>query len=240
MPKITTTINNTCFYCGSQALYISYNSKKFRCVEKISQCPTISKKQEKARQQNISVEKRLNHMKIMSKKGHSKLRELHKDKKWVSNKSNKISTAIKKRGGHIGQNNPMYGKKHSDTSIQKLSTKAKNRNPLSYLRATNTKINKGIAIPKEQKTSWDLYKEQVNNYTVKSWKYYQHLINPKNLKRGLQYELDHKFSIFEGFRQGISSRIIGHFKNLELIPKNVNRSKRINCSITLKKLQEIL
>lgn len=239
MPKITTT-DNTCFYCGSQALYISYNSKKFRCVEKISQCPAISKKQEKARQQNISVEKRLRHMKIMSKKGHAKLKELHKDKKWVSKKSNKISTAVKKRGGHIGKNNPMYGKKHSNITIQKLSTRAKNRNPLCYVKATKTKINKGIAIPKEQKTSWDLYREQVKNYTVKNWKYYQHLINPKNFKRGSEYELDHKFSITEGFRQGVSPKIIGHCKNLKLIPKNVNRSKRINCSITLKKLQEIL
>jgi hypothetical protein len=57
-------------------------------------------------------------------------------------------------------------------------------------------------------------------------------------KRGVSgkegaYHLDHKFSINEGFKQGIKPEIIGNITNLEFIPWEDNLSKRCNCSITL-------
>ena len=61
-----------------------------------------------------------------------------------------------------------------------------------------------------------------------------------NLERGADYELDHKFSITEGFKQNVSPEIIGHYANLELLPKFDNRSKRIRCSIALTELNELI
>lgn len=46
------------------------------------------------------------------------------------------------------------------------------------------------------------------------------------------YHLDHKFSIFEGFKQGIDAEIIGNINNLEFIPWEENLSKGSKCSIT--------
>lgn len=237
MPKLTTVnANDTCFLCESQAFYISYNSKKMRCVEKITQCPGFIKKAEASRQQNMTAEDRRDHMKTMSQKGNAILKELHNNSDWVAKKGSNISEAIEDRGGHSGINNPMYGKSHSIDTKQKLSNKASNRNPICYIEATETKISRGIAIPKEQKSDWELYREQVLNCTYRSWRQYRDQINPLGLERGSEYELDHKFSITEGFKQGVDSAIIGHFANLELIPKSVNRSKRIRCSITLEEL----
>lgn len=237
MPKLTTVnTNNTCFLCGGQAFYISYNSKKMRCVEKITQCPGFVKKAEASRQRNMTAEERRSHMKTMSERGNSVLKELHTDSDWVAEKGSKISAAVKSRGGHSGINNPMYGKSHSIDTKQKLSERANKRNPACYTEATETKIARGIAIPKEQKTDWELYREQVFNHTYKSWQHHQDKINPLGLERGREYELDHKFSITEGFKQGVDPAVIGHFSNLELIPKSVNRSKRIRCSITLEEL----
>ena len=237
MPKLTNVdINNTCFLCGSQAFYISYNSKKMRCVEKITQCPGFVKKAEESRQKNMTEEERRDHMRKMSKKGNTILRELHTDRDWVIKKGKKISAAVVSRGGHSGINNPMYGKSHKEETKQKLSEKANKRNLTCYIKATETKISRGIAVPKEQKTEWELYREQVFNYTYQSWQHHQDKINPLGLKRGREYELDHKFSITEGFKQGVDPSVIGHFSNLELIPKSVNRSKRIQCSITLVEL----
>jgi transposase-like protein len=56
-------------------------------------------------------------------------------------------------------------------------------------------------------------------------------------KRGLNgkegvYQLDHKFSIFEGFKQNIKPEIIGNINNLEFIPWEENLSKGVGCSIT--------
>ena len=237
MPKLTTNdVNNTCYLCGCQAHYISVNSKKMRCVEKITQCPGFVKKAEASRQRNISADQRRAHMKSMSQRGNAVLKERHADQAWVSAKGSKISNAVKRRGGHSGVNNPMFGKSHSIDTKQKLSEQASKRDLACYTEATETKIARGIAIPKEQKTNWELYREQVLNHTYRSWQHHQDKINPLGLERGSKYELDHKFSITEGFKQGVDPAVIGHFANLELIPKSVNRSKRILCSITLEEL----
>lgn len=237
MPKLTNIkTNDTCFLCGRQALFISYNSKKLRCVEKITQCPGFVKKAENARKQNMTTEQRQTHMKKMSKLGNETLKNLHKNPDWVTKKSKNISNAIVARGGHLGINNPMYRKNHTEETKNKMKEKANKRNPNCYLNATATKILKGISIPKSQKSEWDLYKEQVINHTRKNWKTFNTFINPLNFKRGKEYELDHKFSITEGFKKNILPQIISHPCNLELIPKNKNRSKRISCSISLDQL----
>jgi transposase-like protein len=50
------------------------------------------------------------------------------------------------------------------------------------------------------------------------------------------YHLDHKFSIIEGFKQGIDPEIIGNINNLEFIPWWDNISKGFRCSITIEEL----
>ena len=52
------------------------------------------------------------------------------------------------------------------------------------------------------------------------------------------YQLDHKYSIIEGFKNAIDPKIIGHIKNLEFIPWEENLNKGSNCSITIEKLIE--
>jgi hypothetical protein len=239
VPKLfNPTTDDTCFFCGAQALFVSFNSKQLRCAEKVTQCPGFVKKAEESRQNNMTPEERRKHMKKMSERGNATLKKLHADSEWIAKKSSKISAAVKRRGGHSGINNPMYGKSHSEESKKKLSERANKRNPACYSAATDTKISRGIAIPKEQKSDWELYREQVLNHTYKSWQHHQDKINPLGLERGSEYELDHKFSITEGFKQGVDPAVIGHFSNLKLIPKSDNRSKRIRCSITLEDLHQ--
>jgi hypothetical protein len=47
------------------------------------------------------------------------------------------------------------------------------------------------------------------------------------------YQLDHKFSIAEGFKQNIPPYIIGGIKNLEFIPWEDNRKKGSDCSVEI-------
>jgi len=61
-------------------------------------------------------------------------------------------------------------------------------------------------------------------------------------KRGVSgkdgaYHLDHRFSIMEGFKQGVNPEIIGQINNLEFIPWEENLTKRCECSITLDKIK---
>ena len=94
MPKLTNpTSNDTCFLCKKQAHWISFNSKKLRCVEKITQCSGHAKKAESTRQKNMSKEQRLAHMKQMSDKGNKRLAELHANEQWRRTKGNNVSKA---------------------------------------------------------------------------------------------------------------------------------------------------
>lgn len=62
--------------------------------------------------------------------------------------------------------------------------------------------------------------------------------------RGYEYQIDHIFSIYEGFKQNISPEIIGNIVNLRMISRSENASKRDRCDITrdelLKKYSEFI
>lgn len=90
---------------------------------------------------------------------------------------------------------------------------------------------------KKWNMTWDEKKETLSEYEKYSrevWKVTisQPLEYIENYDlRGKDYHLDHKFSIAEGFRQGISSKIIGNIVNLEILPSRENILKSDSCSI---------
>jgi hypothetical protein len=176
------------------------------------------------------------HMKQMSKSGNEKLKELHKNPEWLEHKSEQISKKVTDRGGHNGHNNPMFNKTHNQQTRSEQSSKAQLRNPSVYERATLTKIANGIAIPKELKTKWELYKEKVDNITRSNWIQYENLINPENYPRGQLFNLDHKVSKRDGFINDVPPEVIGHYKNLEILTEFANKSKGSNSSITIDEL----
>ncbi len=63
----------------------------------------------------------------------------------------------------------------------------------------------------------------------------------KRGKAGLEgaYHIDHKFSVIEGFKQGVDPSIIGHISNLHMIPWEVNAVKKGECWITLHELKSL-
>jgi hypothetical protein len=96
----------------------------------------------------------------------------------------------------------------------------------------NAKMENAI----KYKEGWKLYLFNVWRYTEKNYKEYLSEINPKNLKRGNKYHLDHKFSISEGFSQGVLPSIIGGVNNLEILTSYENNSKGRKCSLTLEEI----
>jgi len=59
----------------------------------------------------------------------------------------------------------------------------------------------------------------------------QPIENLENYDKWGDYHLDHKFSVAEGFRQGVSPEVIGDITNLEFIPAVDNMRKQARCSI---------
>jgi len=85
------------------------------------------------------------------------------------------------------------------------------------------------------KYGYDLYKFLVWKHTEKSYKNNIHIINPLGLKR-IEFNIDHRFSIAQGFKLGILPNIIGSVINLEMLHHKINLSKGTKCSITLEYL----
>ncbi len=95
----------------------------------------------------------------------------------------------------------------------------------------------GNWIPLKKLNDWSLYKRNVHNLTKKNYRKYKKIINSKNLPRGRgEYHLDHKFSVYEGFKNNIAPYIIANVNNLQMLSEFNNGSKGANCSITLKEL----
>jgi hypothetical protein len=79
------------------------------------------------------------------------------------------------------------------------------------------------------------YTDKVRQQTQEN--YTEHFYKIKNAKlRGHNYHLDHKLSIHEGYKLGVSVYIISHPANLEILPKTINERKGSKSSLTLPQL----
>lgn len=86
----------------------------------------------------------------------------------------------------------------------------------------------------EDKIGYIGYRDRVRNMTNQNFKKYRELY--KSVLRSREWHLDHKYSIFEGYKNNISESIIAHPCNLDLIHHAINESKNIKSSITLNEL----
>ena len=86
------------------------------------------------------------------------------------------------------------------------------------------------------------YRQIVTFLTEKTYKKFKQEINPHDLRRkagSSGYHLDHKYSIFQGFVDGILPNIIACKHNLQMLPGSENISKGIKCAISLECLTNL-
>lgn len=100
-----------------------------------------------------------------------------------------------------------------------------------------TKVEKGIITPREKRSARQLYYDEVARLTKISWNEHFDKINPKRLNRS-KWDLDHIFSIQEGFRQNIPPQVIAHWTNLRMLEPKENYSKGMRCDKTKEQLFE--
>ena len=77
-------------------------------------------------------------------------------------------------------------------------------------------------------------KKEKNKYYKTVWKITnqnKHLVENIHLREWRKYSLDHKISIYYGFKNNIPPEIISHPNNLRIIPFSDNRVKRYNCLV---------
>ena len=176
-------------------------------------------------------------------------------RRWAAN-NRSVSWKQKASLAKQGENNPMFGvalkhpnslanlsrgywkgKKQSSIANAKRSASLQGRKILkeSIAKMIQTKIEKGIFWKKDdpQYVEFKKYRRKVYYWTSKN-----DLTSLENYNRRglLDFHLDHKYSITEGFRNGVPPKIIGSIHNLEFIHHLENVSKGTKCSITLEEL----
>ncbi len=91
----------------------------------------------------------------------------------------------------------------------------------------------------EIKNNYAMYHQKVCTLTASTYKKYKSIINPTNLKRGIActgYHLDHKYSICQGFLEGLLPEVISSVHNLQMLTGTENMSKSDTCSVTKEEL----
>lgn len=84
---------------------------------------------------------------------------------------------------------------------------------------------------------WNKYKDIVGRYSNISYKIFQSILNPTNLTRARgAYHLDHIVPKIYGFLHKIDPKIIGHYKNLQMLSEHENliKGKNVLEEVTLK------
>jgi hypothetical protein len=128
--------------------------------------------------------------------------------------------------------------KREKTNLLKYGHKSSFGNKDIYKKAYLKKIENGTYTHPKNIDDFLYYKKQVWKVTRK-----QPLHTLKNIdKRGTfktksdPYTLDHKYSIYAGFKNNIPTYLIGNIKNLEMLKLGDNSSKDRNCSISIEEL----
>lgn len=104
-------------------------------------------------------------------------------------------------------------------------------------KAKQTRIERGLQIPDEDKSAQEMYLVEVQKVTERNYKEFKHLINPNDLHRTTgKYHLDHIFSKHQGFIDGVSPEVIGHYTNLQMLWHSDNESKCARSDLTLTQL----
>lgn len=142
-----------------------------------------------------------------------------------------------KYNGHPLQNATVR-QKRIDTCKERYGVAYVSQNQEIQDKVRKTRIEKDLNNTDEFTQAFNDYCNIVERFTERSWRRHHDRINPTKLMRGKLNHLDHKFSKSVGFASKIPPEIIGHWSNLELLPRSDNLTKGPNCSITLEELLE--
>ena len=134
----------------------------------------------------------------------------------------------------VKEKNPfvLYKDKIKDTNLKRYGVKNVMHNSKIKNKVIKTMVERGLAIPRNKRNNFKLYKQLVFNISNTNYHKYYTMINPRNLPRGRDYHLDHIFSIKDGFTHNIAPWALAHPTNLRVIDGRLNESKNSKSDVS--------
>lgn len=121
--------------------------------------------------------------------------------------------------------------KRKQTVMARYGVDNPSKHPLIRKKISDMRIKNG-ATPINLRESRDIYYASVKRLTAENWNMYFDKINPEKLDRS-KFNLDHIYSIQEGYRNSIPPYIISHWTNLRMLVPSQNSSKGMRCDKTI-------
>lgn len=108
----------------------------------------------------------------------------------------------------------------------------------NIIKGNQTKADRGLILYPHERSLYYRYKTMVLHLTTKNR---HRLLEGTDIKLGLAgepnaYHIDHKYSIYSGWKNKVSPLIIANIENLQLLPWKENISKHTRSSIDLEQL----
>lgn len=120
---------------------------------------------------------------------------------------------------------------HGRNGYSQLAAKA-------IIKGNKTKVEKGLITSEECRTDYYKYKQMVISLTSDHVAKKTAMYKTGRANDPDAYQLDHRYSIMHGFRDGVSPFLIGSASNLEMIPAIDNIRKYTRSSISLDELMK--
>jgi hypothetical protein len=138
-----------------------------------------------------------------------------------------------------GSLDPVVQNKNKETYFKRTGYNCSFQNPSVIknirIKIKKIRVEKGDWLSDDQIPLFHLYYRKVSHYTYQS---IQKKFTNDELynRRKRNTQIDHKYSIKQGFIDNILPCIIGSIYNLEILPQKQNAQKNIKCSITKEEL----
>lgn len=165
---------------------------------------------------------------LSNKTGKTKNQTDAAKKKRVESNQKIIDAGLRKAPYLTEETKKIRVEKSKQTCLEKYGVKNGSQSILGRRKNSDAQIKNG-ATPKHLRSLRQLYYDRVIYFTKLSWKAEFDKINPTRLNRS-KVDLDHIYSIQQGFRDGIPPYIIGHWTNLRMLDKKENYSKGMKCN----------
>jgi hypothetical protein len=184
------------------------------------------------RTSEINEKRRLGNLKAVANG-----RKYRSKETYTEEQKNKTKKTCLKR---YGVDNPFYSsviiEKIKEKNLEKWGVEWAIQHPLVRKKLSDTLINKG-ATPLNLRSEFRKYRDEVKRLTEISYNQNKIIINPGNLSRK-EFNIDHIYSISDGFKNSIPLEIISHWTNLRMLLAKDNQIKNKRSDKTKEQLFE--
>lgn len=229
---------NTCECCGSETEFksLKWGYKKY-CSRRCAAVHTLNlEKQKETMLEKYGV---VNSFQMEEVRGACQSEESKTKRTESIKKTNlerygvEFTLSLKDFRGDDKRNYDEIVEKIKKTNLERCGVEC----ALHSVERRNFQISSGNWLGDDEISLYRLYRRRVWSLTGKQK--LKTLENIENRGRN-KYHLDHKYSVFEGFRNNIPPYIIANIRNLEMLPEAENIKKGKKCSITLEELYALV